>query len=330
MIVRSSVTGPPLDLALAAPTSSYVTPFAAAARAGFAAVLLVALVALMLSAYLTTRLTRPLVRLAGAASDVSRGELEQHVDVAGPREIETLAASFNAMTDSVRHAMSELARRSALAAVGDFSASLAHQVRNALTSIKVDLQRAEERLDDGSASQELVSRSLSAVMHLDSAVTGAFRIGRSGSITSAPLDLGPVLQTAALRTLPMFSVTDTTLEVAVPSTDALRVSGDPAALEELFVNLLTNAAQALDAGGSARLSAQCENGSVVVAVADKGRGIAADQIDKVLEPFYTTRIGGTGLGLPIARQLAVAHGGNLAIESNPGVGTTITVRLPRV
>jgi len=78
------------------------------------------------------------------------------------------------------------------------------------------------------------------------------------------------------------------------------------------------------------LSAQCENGSVVVAVADKGRGIAADQIDKVLEPFYTTRIGGTGLGLPIARQLAVAHGGNLAIESNPGVGTTITVRLPRV
>jgi signal transduction histidine kinase len=330
MVVRGSVKEPPLDLALSAPTSSYVTPFAAAARAGFVAVLLVALVALLLSAYLTTRLTRPLVTLASAASGVSRGDLEQHVDVSGPREIETLAASFNTMTASVRHAMSELGRRSALAAVGEFSASLAHQVRNALTSIKVDLQRAEERLGNESASQELVSRSLSAVTHLDSAVTGALRIGRSGSITPAPLDLGPVLQAAARRTTPMFSTSGSTLDVAVPSSDALRVSGDPVALEELFVNLLANAAQSLDSRGTTRLSAQCENGSVVVLVTDSGRGIAAEQIDKVLEPFYTTRIGGTGLGLPIARQLAVAHGGELAIESSIGVGTTVTVRLPRV
>lgn len=127
----------------------------------------------------------------------------------------------------------------------------------------------------------------------------------------------------------MFSMSNATVEVTVPAMESLRVSGDPAALEELFVNLLANAAQALEPGGSARLSAHSVNGSVVVAVADSGRGITADHIDKVLEPFYTTRIGGTGLGLPIARQLAVAHGGGLEIESRIGVGTTVTVRLPR-
>jgi len=330
MVVRGSVSEPPVDLALVAPTTPYVTPFAAAGRTGFAAVLLVAVVALMLSAYLTTRLTRPLVRLAEAASAVSRGELDQRVDVAGPREIETLAGSFNVMTDSVRRAMAELGRRSALAAVGEFAASLAHQVRNALTSIKVDLQRAEERLEVKSSSQELVSRSLSAVTHLDSAVTGALRIGRSGSITPTPLDLACVLESAVRRASPMFSMSQATLDLAVPTNEALRVSGDPAALEELFVNLLANAAQALDSGGRACLSAQCENGSVVVVVADRGRGIASEDIGKVLEPFYTTRAGGTGLGLPIARQLAVAHGGDLAIESSAGAGTTVTVRLPRL
>ena len=95
------------------------------------------------------------------------------------------------------------------------------------------------------------------------------------------------------------------------------------------MNLLTNNAQSLDSQGDVGLSAQRENGSLVVLIADSGRGIAAEQIEKVLEPFYTTHVGSTGLGLPIARQLAAAHGGNLEIESRADVGTTITVRLPR-
>jgi len=329
IVVHRRIETPQLELALGAPTGSYVAPFEHAARLGFIAVVLVALIALLLSAYLTLRLTRPLDRLVDAASAVSRGDLERHVDPGGPREIDTLADSFNTMTDSVKRAMTELSRQSALAAVGEFAASLAHEVRNALTAIKLDLQRAEERLPDESSSRELVSRSLSAVTQLDSTVTGALRIGRSGSVTPQPLDLASVLASAAKRTAPMFAATSSTLQIDVSPPNPLPVTGDPAALEELFVNLFANAAQALATGGAARVSARSDNGSVVIAVADDGRGIDAEHLDHVLEPFYSTRLAGTGLGLPIARQLAVAHGGDLKLESQPGVGTTVTVRLPR-
>src|SRR5262249_54159539 len=134
---------------------------------------------------------------------------------------------------------------------------------------------------------------------------------------------------AARRTASMFAASESTLDVATVVEEPLRVNGDAAALEELFTNLLLNAAQSLGAGGRTRVSTGSDNGTVVVTVSDNGRGIAAEDLDRVLEPFYTTRPGGTGLGLPIARQLAVAHGGDLRVESAVGVGTTVTIRLPR-
>ena len=328
LVVRGRVAMPPLQIAIGAPTAAFVSPFESAARAGLIALLIVAAIALATSAYLTTRLTRPIDRLVDAASNVARGDLARRVEIAGPREIDTLASSFNAMTDSLQRMMSELSRRSALAAVGEFAASLAHEVRNALTAIKLDLQRAEERLPQDTSSRELVTRSLDAVTRLDSAVTGALRIGRSGTVVLRPLDLGDVLSTAACRTAPMFVAGNSSLDVEPIAADARNVNGDPAALQELFVNLFTNAAQALSSGGKVRASSHAEDGSVVVTVADNGNGIDAAILESVLEPFYTTRTGGTGLGLPIARQLALAHGGDLSIESVVGAGTTVFVRLP--
>jgi HAMP domain-containing protein len=106
MVVRGRLDAPPLELAIGAPTAAFVSPFQGAARTGLAAVLVVALIALATSAYLTTRVTGPIDRLVDAASGVSRGDLERHVDVEGPREVETLAASFNAITGSLRRILS--------------------------------------------------------------------------------------------------------------------------------------------------------------------------------------------------------------------------------
>ncbi|MGH7594349.1 MAG: sensor histidine kinase [Gemmatimonadales bacterium] len=114
-----------------------------------------------------------------------------------------------------------------------------------------------------------------------------------------------------------------------PATDdATWVLGDAIALDQLFLNLLLNAALALQPGGHASLSTDVDGADLRIAVADAGCGIAPDERDRVLDPFFSTKLDGTGLGLSIARQIATMHGGSLKIESEPGHGTRVEVRLP--
>jgi two-component system sensor histidine kinase AtoS len=330
MVVRRSLTQPRLDLSLAAPTAAYVTPFESTARLGFVAVILVAAVALGLSAYLTTRLTRPLEQLVEASTAVTEGDLERRVALLGgePREISKLATSFNSMTESLKRTMGELSRRSALAAVGEFAASLAHEVRNSLTSVKVDLQRAEEKLPHSEPAAPLVNRSLAALTNLDAVVTGALRVARSGTVSTRDVDLSSVIASAASSAAPTFAMHDAVAIIDQSAAGPLSVNGDSAAPHQLFLNLLMNAAQSLPAGGRASVSARRENGHLLVAVSDTGAGIPEQDLSRVLDPFYSTRPQGTGLGLPIARQIAVAHGGEVSVQSRQGEGTVVTVKLP--
>ena len=319
---------PPIDLAIAAPTGPYVAPFRSAGRVGLIAVGVVAVIALLLSAFLTARLTSPLERLAEASSAIARGDLSRRVETRGPSEISTLTGSFNTMADSLRRTMDELSRRSALAAVGQFAASLAHEVRNALTSVRVDLQRAEERLSADTQAGELVTRSLVTVSRLDATVTGALRVARSGQTDRREIDLRGVLASAANAAMPVFSARGVTLELGQLPNDAMSVSGDADALQQLFLNLLLNAGQASKSGDRAQLSASRAEGHVVVSIVDCGVGIPAEHLDRILEPFFTTRPDGTGLGLPIARQIATAHGGDINVASEVGRGTVVRVSLP--
>ena len=110
--------------------------------------------------------------------------------------------------------------------------------------------------------------------------------------------------------------------------DPVYVDADPDALEQLFVNLLFNAAEALDHGGEAEVRLDASSHEVIVFVSDSGRGIPPSDRARVLELFYSTKPEGTGLGLAIARRIALAHGGDLEIDDDPGPGTTVRVRLP--
>jgi two-component system, NtrC family, sensor kinase len=112
------------------------------------------------------------------------------------------------------------------------------------------------------------------------------------------------------------------------SSTPVEVEGDAAALEQLFLNLLINAAQSLSPGGNARVSTLWRNGSIEVNVADDGVGMSARQLAEVQMPFRSSKPDGTGLGLKIARRIVTSHGGELRVASTVGKGTAITVTLP--
>jgi signal transduction histidine kinase len=317
---------PPFDLAVAAPVAPYVAPFVRDARVGFLALLAVALLAGLLSAFFTGRLSRSIGGLVDAAGAVAGGDLNVRTETKGPLEFQRLSRSFNAMTDSLRRLVSELSERRALAAVGEFAAELAHEVRNALTSVQIDLDRVEERTEDA-RNRELVTRTLAHVRRLDAAVTGSLRIARSGRIAPVAVALGDVIQESLRVAESSFVAAGARLRGS-GTTEHVVVQGDPGALHQLFLNILLNAQQALGSGGEATVSVTRGDGVVVVSVVDTGPGMPAEQVEQAFKPYYTTRPNGTGLGLPIARQIAIAHGGQLAVRSRPGGGTTVDITLP--
>lgn len=318
---------PPLRLVAAAPLTPFIEPFQETARRGAALVLIVALAGLGSAALLTARLTRSLLELSDAAGAVSKGDLSRKLEVRSGDEVGSVAEAFNTMTESLERTLRELSTRESLAAVGEFAASLAHEVRNPLTAIRVDLQLAEEELVEGSAAGEAQKRALHEIMRLDQTVAKALRVARSGSLESARLDLRGPIHAAANAARPAFAEKDATLQVELGE-DTLPVSGDGGALEDLFLNLLKNAAQALEAGGTARVRARVEAGRVVVLVQDEGMGIPEELQERVFEPLFSTRPEGTGLGLTISRRIAVAHGGKIELISPPGEGTTFRVTFP--
>lgn len=327
LAVHRSLEDPALDLSLAAPLAAYVQPFERAARTGVITLAVVSLLALFITAYLTRRLTSSLEGLAVAADAVAAGDLEHRVEAKGADEVGRVAAAFNTMMENLQRTLLELSQRQALAAVGEYAATLSHEVRNGLTAIRVDLQRAEEKSSE-EPGRSLMARALENVKRLDGIVSRSLHLSRSGRVPRRRLDLRNVLATAAQGADSSFNDRGTTLERAPDAGTPSWILGDSVALEQLFLNLLLNAAQALQRGGSANLTLDVDGTDARILVTDTGAGIPPDELPHVLDPFFSTKADGTGLGLPIARQIAVAHGGSLQIHSVEGEGTRVEVRLP--
>jgi signal transduction histidine kinase len=321
---------PPAVLVLAASLEPFRQPFREAARAGMLLILVVACTGLAVAALLTRQTTRPLARLVTASRAIARGELRQRVPVRGPREVRELAGAFNAMAETLERTLATLSKRQALAAVGEFAAVLAHEVRNPLTAIRIDLQRVEEVSHDEARRRALTDRMLESVRRLDRSVSGVLSVARSGRVESEPTPLLVPLAAAVETARPAISAAGGELRESYAAAALPHVMGDRAALEQLLLNLLLNAGEALDGGFSQLVEVRVEMiaGFVVVRIRDTGRGIPADQIDQVFEPLFSTKRGGTGLGLAVADRIARAHGGEIRVESKPGSGTTMSVHIP--
>ncbi len=324
-----AIDEPAIVLALASPLTPYTQPLSDAARKGAIALLLVAVASSLVVVLFTRRMTKSLAELAVAARSVAEGDLDRRVEPRGSDEVSGVARAFNRMTENLRATLDQLARQKGLASVGEFAASLAHEVRNPLTAIRIELQSLEEETASA-AMRERIARSLRHIRRLEATVTGSLRVARGGSAALEPLALAEPLNNAWRSARSEFQARGAVLHELGDAAEGIRVRGDAAALEQLFLNLLLNSAQALDAGGEARGDVTAADGIVELAITDNGKGFDAAAVGPVFEPLKSNRPDGTGLGLTIAQRIAQAHEGDLRIESAPGKGTTVRVTLPRI
>jgi signal transduction histidine kinase len=290
-------------------------------------IIALALVAGLLGSWLVSRsLARPIRELTRAMAVVGAGDLDHPIEATSRDEIGDLARALARMTRQLRESRAQVVQAEKLASIGEMSAAVAHGLRNPLASLR--------------AAAQLVRRhpaSPTATEHLDAIIEEADRLDRRISHLlsfSRPAPFHPVSESVPRlidELLPAVAgpIRDqkVDLEMAVPAT-LPEVRVDPMQLEQAILEIVSNALDAMPAGGRLGIRASVAEGQVVVEVSDTGGGIPAEVLPSVCEPFFTTRQEGTGLGLAIAKRYVEQNGGRLEIASRPGEGTTVRLRLP--
>jgi signal transduction histidine kinase len=275
------------------------------------------LAAAALTLWAVRRLTAP-VRLLGAAAErLGRDVNAPALPEDGPEEVAQAAAAFNTMAGRIRRFVSD--RTFLLTAIG-------HDLRTPITRLRL---RAEWMEDE-----EQRTRMLADLDELQAMVSATLAFGRdvAGTEPAVPLDLVALLRTVLDEAADARPAAAGCLAYAGP--DRLQIQGRPVALKRALANLVGNA---VAYGGGARVTLLSEGrpgSSVVVQVEDSGPGIPPDELDRVFEPFHRVEgsrnreTGGTGLGLPITRNILRAHGGDVALANLDGGGVRATVTLP--
>ncbi|MRG93942.1 ATP-binding protein [Polyangium spumosum] len=244
-------------------------------------------------------------------------------------ELKTRSAEIARAYEELRAAQAELVRKEQLAAVGELSAVIAHEVRNPLaiiTTAVATLRREGLGEDDRQTLLGILDEEASRLNRL---VGDLLRYARPVRCERQLVSAREIVERALA-----LSQNQTSVKVTFVEPEPLeRIQADPMLLRQVFENIVTNALQAMPSGGSltVTLVPQVENSvhGVEVRVADTGEGMDTSVRDRALDPFFTTRAAGTGLGLAIVARIVDAHGGRLSIQSDVGAGTEVRIFLPQ-
>lgn len=228
---------------------------------------------------------------------------------------------------STRDLQQRLARHERLATMGEMVASLAHQVRTPLATALLYISQLQRPALGDAERQRVATKILGRLSHLEHLVNDMLVFARGGVSIAATVALGPLLDEVAQAIEPQMQAAGCRFR-AHHDLGATEVPGNREALAGALTNLLVNAMQACGAGGEIELAGARRGELIDITVRDNGPGIAADVQARLFEPFYTTRSGGTGLGLAVVQAVAQAHGGSARVESVPGQGATFGIRLP--
>lgn len=207
-----------------------------------------------------------------------------------------------------------------LASLGQMSATLAHEIRNPLASLKGNAQLLARTLPEGERSRSKADRVVEEAIRLEALTNGLLEFARTGVIHREPTDPAALLRDAAASVGDGRVTVDT---AGAPGTWSL----DRERMRQVLTNLIDNAAQAAETPVEVRVGG--ERGQLVYVVRDHGAGIADEDLTHVFEPFFSRRVRGTGLGLAVARRLVELHGGTIEARNAPGGGAEFTVSLPR-
>jgi len=293
--------------------------------------------------------TRPIAELSAAARKVAEGDLSIRVSENRYDEMGRLGANFNEMTAELeknRELEAQLQQAEKSAVVGRLGSAIAHEIRNPLNYINLTLDHLRSKYAPPEADRKekfdkLTSQLKAEVARINQQITDFLNYSRPATAKLVPLDARDVLSESLRIAEPQAAESGIKIGV-IEHEDVPKILGDPEFLRSVFNNLFINAIQAMqnaqqnaaDAAGTdnghltVKISPSDDGSSVIYEISDTGGGIPVDNLEKIFEPYFSTKETGTGLGLAIVKKVVDIHNGNIQVESEAGKGTKFTVKLP--
>ncbi len=313
--------------------------------------------------WMARRLTRPILELHKEVEWIAEGDFNHKLDIRTGDEIESLAERFNNMVDALKESREkilkwneelkaevekrtrelelshteqqqmekQLHQADKMASIGELSAGIAHEIGNPLASIKTVIQAMEDDSPLKGEQRKYLSRILKEVDRLAAFIRTFSNFAHPSIKQSSACRIDRVLKDV------LFLVRKEAMKQGiiideVIGNDIPNVQIDPQQMQQIFINLLLNAIQAMPEGGSIRIEAGCNGAAdkdfIKVSISDTGCGISQEQIDKIFNPFFTTKPNGTGLGLSIVQKIINECNGRITVSSAVGKGTTFNIFLP--
>ena len=300
--------------------------------------------------YMISRsISRPIRHLYRSVLAVADGDLDQQFEAETKDEIGDLGRAFNIMTRKLRQLKEleqEVQRSNRLAALGELSAGVAHEIRNPLGVIKNSAEMLRDRIHDDARRRELTGFIVEEVERLNRVVTNFLQFARPAEPNIETVDINDVLEHTISFLEPEAESSNITIDKAL-APGLSPVLADPDQCRQVFLNLFMNAFQAMNGEGTVRIETRAASGgatgagaaataepsnggsgTIEIVIADTGSGIEADDLARIFDPFFSTKAEGVGLGLSLVHKIIENHKGHIRASSKSGEGTTFVISLP--
>ena len=354
LIIRQNKTG---ILGVALPSSFIVTTMATS-RTTFSLIFSAGTILTIVVGYLLAQsIAKPILRLRSVSQAVAAGDLNQDTGVRGADEIGELAGAFDIMTLRLRDRTAEAARlydetlernkelaeinarlqttqaqliqSEKLASVGQLTAGIVHDVKNPLAVIKGLAEELSEEFSVDPSMKDQLGTIRESATKASTIVTDLLKFARQSTPNLERRDMRETIEASLRLTEYLARKGKVEIKVDVPS-DPVLVWYDAQQIEQVLINLLGNAIQAMKNGGTIRINLSRSESSIALSVQDNGVGIPEKNLQRIFDPFFTTKSEGegTGLGLSVSFGIITRHRGQISVDSKPGLGTTFTILLP--
>lgn len=295
------------------------------------------LVAVLVAIFLSQAVMRPIHVIQSSLTRLGRGELGVTLDLK-EAEVQDLRGVFDAVSAQLQRlpaggeagkALAQLSKR--ISALGRLTAGVAHEVKNPLNAMTIHLELLRAKLEKGAPTSDVRGHADiigHEIKRLDAVVQGFLKFARPEDMRIERVVLGALAADVAQS---IRAEAESARVVVSTSVDrAIEVDADPAMLRQALLNLAMNALQAMPHGGTLHFTVEAgRDNRALVRVRDTGTGIPPEQLARVFDLYFTTKPGGSGIGLSMVFRTVQLHNGDVDVESTPGVGTTFTVSFPR-
>jgi two-component system nitrogen regulation sensor histidine kinase NtrY len=293
-------------------------------------------IGLLLSWWISRRITRPVEDLAEGAREVAAGHWDTQINVGGSDEIGLLAGAFNGMTRTLAAQKEKLVQTERVAAWRELARRLAHELRNPLFPLQITVENLQRARQLGPEQFQEVFSEATATLKAELSNLNTI-VGRFSDFSKMPapeftkVSVNDALREAVRLFEPQFSAVGKpaiTLEYFL-SESLPEIDADPELLHRAFQNLVLNAVDAMPGGGTLTVKSSDAGPNVRIEVSDSGKGLTREECARLFTPYYTTKVQGTGLGLAIVQSVVSDHHGSISVTSDEGRGATFRIELPK-